>query len=206
MKALLIVDLQNDFMPGGALAVPKGNLIIPTINKLMKLPFDVKAASQDWHPANHASFAASHGRRAGDHIKLGSIDQILWPVHCVQNTYGAELVASFDRANLDCIIHKGTDQNIDSYSAFFDNQHLHSTGLEKILRDAAITEVYIVGLATDYCVKNTALDSAKLGFHTYVISDACRGVNLKPSDSDDAFEEMRQGGVVIINSHPLFTP
>lgn len=203
MKALLLVDLQNDFMPGGALGVPQGDQIIPTINKLMALDFDLIVASQDWHPPGHASFAATHAKDIGDHINLNGVDQILWPTHCVQNTHGSDFVTNLDKGHIDLIVHKGTEKNIDSYSTFFDNKHLRPTGLEQMLRERGVTDVYIAGLATDYCVKFSALDAIQLGFHTYVITDACRGVNLKEDDYKKAFEDMRKAGILFIDSQTL---
>jgi len=204
VKALLVVDLQNDFVPGGSLSVPEGDQIIPTINKLMKMDFDLIVASKDWHPPKHGSFAETHTKTVGDHIDYGGVDQILWPVHCVQNSYGADFVSTFNSEHVDLIIYKGTEMTIDSYSAFFDNNHQHSTGLEQLLCQNGITDLYIVGLATDYCVKFSVLDAIHLGFRTYVIEDACRGVNLKNDDSRNALKEMRKAGAVIINSKSLF--
>lgn len=203
MKALLIVDLQNDFVPGGALEVPEGDKIIPAINRLMDLNFDLIVASKDWHPANHGSFAKTHSKAIGDHVSLEGIDQVLWPVHCVQHTPGAEFVPSFHKEKVQEIIHKGIDPKIDSYSAFYDNCRLRSTGLEELLHKRNIKEVYIVGLAVDYCVKFSALDAVRLGFRTYVVKDACRGVNLKPGDTENAFEEMVEAGVTLIDSRSL---
>jgi nicotinamidase/pyrazinamidase len=197
MNALILVDIQNDFVPGGALAVPEGGQIVPIVNELQK-KFELIVATQDWHPRDHASFAANHpGKKIGDVIEVDGLPQILWPVHCVQNTPGAELVPSLDRSRIDRIFHKGTDPHIDSYSGFFDNGHRKATGLGDHLKSKQVTDVYVCGLATDYCVKFTALDAVQLGFKTHVINDASRGVNLKPGDVDRAIDEMKGAGVEV---------
>lgn len=199
-KALILVDLQNDFMPTGALPVPEGDKIIPTVNTLQK-HFDLIVATQDWHPVNHGSFASNHpDHKPGDRIDLDGLPQILWPHHCVQNTKGAEFVADLDTSRITKIFQKGTDPLIDSYSGFFDNAHRKATGMGEYLKQQKVTEVYIVGVATDYCVKFTALDACQLDFKTTVIADACRGVNLKPDDSKRALAEMQKAGVVIQTS------
>lgn len=198
--ALIIVDLQNDFIPGGALPVTDGNKIIPLVNKLLEMPFDLKVATKDWHPFDHGSFASQHpGKKPGDIVMLDGIKQILWPDHCIQKTHGSEFAAGWNSNKVDHIFHKGSEKNIDSYSTFFDNEHRRSTGLSDYLQEKGITDIYIAGLATDYCVKYSVLDSRHLGFNTYVIADACRGVNLKPGDSDRSLEEMRKAGAHIIN-------
>jgi len=201
MNALILVDLQNDFCPGGALAVPEGDQIMPLVNRLLD-HFDLGVATQDWHPAEHGSFAANHaGKKPGDSIVLAGLPQILWPVHCVQNTPGAELHPSLDRATLAKIFRKGIDPNVDSYSGFFDNGHRNSTGLGDYLKQQGVDSVYVCGLATDYCVKYTALDAVELGFKTYLIEDASRGVDLRPGDVQKAIQEMRGKGIVIIRTN-----
>jgi nicotinamidase/pyrazinamidase len=196
MNALILVDLQNDFCPGGALAVPGGDDIIPLVNRLLPR-FDRVVATQDWHPRQHGSFAANHpGKKPGDVITLAGLPQILWPVHCVQNTPGAELYPRLDQTPIQKIFRKGTDPQIDSYSGFFDNGHRLATGLGDYLRGQGVAEVYLCGLATDYCVKHTALDAVALGLKTHVIPEACRGVNLRTGDADRALEEMRAKGVL----------
>lgn len=203
-KALIIVDMQNDFMPGGPLAVREGDRIVPIINRLVLQSFDLIAATQDWHPKDHASFAKNQEKTPGEVIKWHGIDQVLWPMHCIQNTPGAEFVAGLDVSSVDYIVHKGTDSGIDSYSTFFDNHRLKSTGLEKILREKKIDEVYFVGLATDYCVKHSVLDALKLGFKkVYVIIDACRGVNMFPDDTQKAINEMTELGAIMIKSDEI---
>jgi nicotinamidase/pyrazinamidase len=206
MTALLIVDIQNDFLPGGALSVPNGDVVIPVINRLLELDFDFVVATKDWHPKNHGSFASNHGKFVGDYILLEGLDQILWPDHCVENTKGSEFSEDLNLELIDHITHKGMDQSIDSYSAFFDNGHKKSTGLEKKLKEMGIINLYVCGLATDYCVKFSTLDACRLGFNTYVIEDACRGVNLSGDDSENAVTEMRKSGAQIINSADVVSP
>lgn len=199
-KALIIIDLQNDFMPGGSLAVRGGQDVIPLVNTLQQY-FDLVVATQDWHPADHGSFAAMHaGHKIGEHVTLAGLEQILWPTHCVQNSKGAELVADLDTQRINKIFHKGTSPQIDSYSAFFDNAHRRSTGLDDYLKKKGIEEVYFVGVATDFCVKYSVLDACMLGFKTYVIEDGCRAVNLQPNDNATALEEMQKAGAIIIQS------
>jgi nicotinamidase/pyrazinamidase len=199
-KALIIVDLQHDFCPGGSLAVSGGDEIVPLANQL-QAKFDLVVATQDWHPHDHVSFAANHNDRAiGDVIYVDDIPQVLWPVHCVQGTHGAAFHADFDTSRVHKIIHKGIDSKVDSYSAFYDNEHLRSTGLSDYLRGEGVEEVYIMGLATDYCVKYTALDAVHDGFKVNVITDGCRGVELKEGDIANAYAEMQAAGVKLLLS------
>ena len=203
MNALIIVDLQNDFLPGGALAVPHGDEVIPLANDLQQ-GFELVLATQDWHPPNHGSFAANHrGKKPGDRIMLDGIEQILWPVHCVQNTKGAEFAPSFDTSRIAHIFHKGIDPKIDSYSTFFDNAHRRETGLADYLKKRAINEIYLMGLALDYCVKYSTLDALQLGLNTHVILDGCRGIDLEPGDVDHALDEMKRAGAVLLQSSDL---
>jgi nicotinamidase/pyrazinamidase len=205
MRALILVDIQNDFLPGGALAVPDGDEVIPIINRLQAV-FPLVVATQDWHPANHGSFAASHsGRTVFEQINLNGLPQTLWPVHCVHHTKGAELAAALKRERIARIFPKGTDVGIDSYSGLFDNGHRKSTGLGEWLKDKGVTDVFVCGLATDYCVKFTALDAAKAGFKTHFIADASRGVNLQPDDVTDAIAEMKRAGINTLRSLELIS-
>jgi nicotinamidase/pyrazinamidase len=197
MKAFIVVDIQNDFCPGGPLAVREGDRIILRINEIQK-HFDLVLATQDWHPQNHGSFASNQGKKPGEKIMLGGLEQILWPDHCVQGSPGAAFVKSLDISRVSKIFQKGTDKNIDSYSAFFDNAHKKATGLGDYLKEKGVSEVYIAGLATDYCVKYTALDAIQLGFKTFVLKEACRGVNLEAQDSEKALDEMQKAGVHIV--------
>jgi nicotinamidase/pyrazinamidase len=197
MKALILVDIQNDFLPGGALAVPIGDAIIPVVNRLQSL-FPLVVATQDWHPPNHGSFAANHpGKKPFEQIDLDGLPQTLWPVHCVQQTKGAELAPRLNHERIAKIFQKGTDPGVDSYSGFFDNGHRRATGMSDWLKGRGVTDVYVCGLATDYCVKFTALDAVDAGFKTHLIEDASRGVNLRPDDVIDAIAEMTQAGVTI---------
>ncbi|MDE3067156.1 MAG: bifunctional nicotinamidase/pyrazinamidase [Verrucomicrobiota bacterium] len=200
MRALVLTDLQNDFLPGGALAVPDGDSVIPVANRLQPL-FPLVVATQDWHPPNHGSFAANHpGKKVFEQIDLNGLPQTLWPVHCVQGTPGAELTAGLDRARIAKIFHKGSDAEIDSYSVFFDNGHRRATGLGDWLKAKGVAELFVCGLATDYCVKFSTLDAVRLGFKTYLIEDACRGINLKPDDVKKAIAETLRAGVVVVQS------
>jgi nicotinamidase/pyrazinamidase len=197
MKALLLIDIQNDFLPGGALAVANGDEVVPVANRLMP-EYELVVATQDWHPANHGSFASQHpGRRAGEVIQLDGLEQILWPEHCVQGTRGAEFAPGLNMADIHHVVQKGTCRNIDSYSGFFDNARRNATGLEQYLRGRGVDEVHIMGLATDYCVKFTALDAVRLGFNTTVLTEGVWGVELNPGDCRLAIEEMRKAGAII---------
>jgi nicotinamidase/pyrazinamidase len=185
------------------LAVPDGEVVVPLANAL-QTHFDLVVTTQDLHPLQHGSFAANHvGRKPGEMIQLGGLPQMLWPVHCVQDTPGADFVPGLNRTRWARVFTKGTDPEIDSYSGFFDNGQRKATGLGDYLKAQGVQEVYILGLATDYCVKFTALDAVKLGFTTYLIEDACRGVNLNPGDVAGAIQEMKQAGVQVITSDAL---
>jgi len=199
MKALLIIDVQNDFLTGGALAVPEGEAVVPIINRLQR-KFARVFATQDWHPENHDSFACVHGRQPGETILLHGIQQVLWPRHCVQNSFGAQLFSGLDRARLSGIVKKGMDKKTDSYSCFFDSDHKTATGMDALLKKNRITDICLSGLATDYCVKYSALDACALGYRTVVVKDAVRGVDLCPGDVETAFREMTQAGVRILDS------
>ncbi|HSW68898.1 MAG TPA: bifunctional nicotinamidase/pyrazinamidase [Gammaproteobacteria bacterium] len=204
-KALILVDLQNDFCQGGNLAVPDGDAVIPLANQLQP-HFDLVVATQDWHPQNHMSFASNHeGKKIGDTIKIHGFNQVLWPDHCVQNSKGAEFHPELNTDLIQHIFHKGTDRFVDSYSAFFDNEHLHTTGLGDYLVRLGVTKVYLMGLATDYCVKYSCLDAAKLNFSVYVIEDACRGVELHPGDVAKAMKEIQAAGVKLIESKQILS-
>ena len=203
MRALILVDIQNDFLPGGALAVPDGDAVVPVANALMP-GFSRVVATQDWHPADHGSFAANHpGRRPGEVIALGGLSQVLWPVHCVQGTRGAELADGLERGRIGRVFVKGTDPEIDSYSGFFDNGRRRSTGLGEYLAARGVDEVVVLGLATDYCVKFTALDALSLGLRTTLVVDACRGVELSEGDVARAIEEVEAAGGVVTTSAEL---
>ena len=203
MRALILIDLQNDFCPGGNLEVPAGDEVITVANQLMD-HFDVIIASQDWHPANHLSFAANHPwRRPGQVIDLNGTQQILWPMHCVQNSFGAEFAKGLRTDQITKIVYKGTDPEIDSYSAFFDNAFQQSTGLDEYLQELDIDEVYIMGLATDYCVKFTVLDALRLNYDVKLITDGSRGIDLLEGDVEKAIQEMQEKGASIVTSKEL---
>jgi nicotinamidase/pyrazinamidase len=204
--ALIMVDIQNDFCPGGNLAVPDGDAIVSIANQLQP-HFDLVVATQDWHPHDHMSFASNHVEKGvGDVVMVHGISQVLWPDHCVQNTLGAEFHPRLDVGRVDKIIYKGSDKTVDSYSAFFDNEHLRSTTLADYLHEQKVMDIYIIGLATDYCVKYTCLDAVGLGFKVHVIEDACRGIDLKAGDIENAFAEMKSLGAEIINSSHILKP
>lgn len=199
MIALLLIDIQNDFLPGGALAVNKGDRVIPVANRLMP-GYPLVVATQDWHPAAHRSFASQHpAKQVGDVIELKGLTQVLWPDHCIQGTDGAQFAPGLNQGGIDHVVRKGTDSSIDSYSGFFDNARRKSTGLQDYLRKEGVKEVHIVGLATDYCVKFTALDAVGLGFTTKVIQEGVRGVELNDGDCQAAIDEMTRSGIEIIS-------
>lgn len=197
MQALIIVDVQNDFLPGGALAVNNGDQVIPFINMIQK-KFDLIIATQDWHPAAHESFASNHhDRNIGEVIELHGISQVLWPDHCVAGTHGAEFSSDLDQTRINNVFRKGNQLHVDSYSGFFDNDHKSSTGLHEFLQSQGITNIVIVGLATDYCVKFTALDAINLGYDVTVLSEGTRAVNLSPGDGENAKLDMKKAGIKI---------
>ena len=199
MRALILVDLQYDFCPGGALAVPRGDETIAVARRVLPA-FDVVVATQDWHPANHGSFAVTQGRAPYELGELDGLPQVMWPAHCVQGTRGAELHADLPLAAIAHVSRKGTDPAIDSYSGFFDNGHKKATDLADALRRRTVTDVWVLGLATDYCVKFTALDALTLGFAVTLIADGCRAVDLAPGDGDRAIVTLRDAGVRIAAS------
>ncbi|WP_440999011.1 bifunctional nicotinamidase/pyrazinamidase [Fodinibius sp. SL11] len=202
MRALLIIDVQNDFCPGGALEVPKGDAIIPTINKLSE-QFDVVIQTQDWHPDGHSSFASSHqGKEPFETINMPYGEQVLWPDHCVQRSQGSDFHPDLETSLSQMIIRKGFRKDIDSYSAFFENDNSTSTGLSGYLKERGIDTLYAVGLATDFCVKWSVLDGIKEGFDLYVIEDAVKGIDIEGS-VDQAWDEMLDQGATKITSSEL---
>ncbi|RYD17221.1 MAG: bifunctional nicotinamidase/pyrazinamidase [Verrucomicrobiaceae bacterium] len=197
MHALLLIDIQNDFLPGGALAVPGGDEILPIVNALIP-HFELVVATQDWHPPDHGSFAVNHpGKNVFELADLNGLPQVLWPVHCVQNTGGALFAPGLETRRITKVFPKGTDARIDSYSGFFDNGKRGDTGLAAWLKEQGVTELTLCGLATDYCVKFTALDALECGFKVNLHLAACRGVDLQAGDCDRAVAEMRERGAVI---------
>lgn len=199
-RALILVDIQNDFMPTGALPVPKGDDVIALANQL-QTKFDIVVATQDWHPPRHGSFASEHeGRSPGELIELNGLEQVLWPDHCIEGSEGAAFAEALDTESITRVFRKGSDPEVDSYSGFFDNGKRHDTGLGAWLKERGVADVFVCGLATDYCVKFTALDAAGLGLTTYLVEDACRGVELSEGDIERALVELREAGVRIVSS------
>ena len=195
MRALVLVDLQYDFMPGGALAVARGDEVVAVAQRLIP-QFELVVATQDWHPRDHKSFAANNpGASVGELRELNGLPQVMWPAHCVQGTRGAELHDDLD--GITQVFQKGTNHEIDSYSGFFDNGHKKATGLEGWLREQGVADLTVLGLATDYCVKYTALDALHLGFTVTLVSEGCRAVNLAPGDGDAAIAAMAAAGAQI---------
>ncbi|MGI8637658.1 MAG: bifunctional nicotinamidase/pyrazinamidase [Segetibacter sp.] len=202
MKALLLIDIQNDFIPGGSLAVPGGDEIIAMVNELQPR-FELVVATQDWHPPHHKSFSANHpGKNVFDQIDLNGFTQVLWPVHCVQGTKGAEFSKMLNINKVEAIFRKGTDIEIDSYSGFYDNGHCKSTALADYLRGKQATELYIAGLAADYCVYYTAKDAIQEGFTAYVIEDAVRAISNEGFDK--AKKDISDKGGRITRSTSIF--
>ncbi|MEO3723041.1 bifunctional nicotinamidase/pyrazinamidase [Pseudomonas syringae] len=200
--ALLVIDVQNDFIPGGQLAVPEGDLIVPLINRLAG-QFKQVVIAQDWHPAGHASFASSHpGRQPYDVIQLPYGEQTLWPDHCIQGSRGAEFHSGLDLPHAQLIIRKGCNPDIDSYSAFLEADRVTTTGLAGYLKERGIDTVYMVGLALDFCVMFSALDARAAGFNVFVVLDACRAIDLNGSLAT-AIERMQVAGVGLIQSTEL---
>jgi nicotinamidase/pyrazinamidase len=206
MKALLLIDLQNDFCKGGALEVKEGDTVISVANSLLKKFKNEDAlivATKDWHPITHKSFASNSNGKIGEVGMLNGLPQVWWPNHCVQNTFGSEFHPELNSNLIDKTIFKGTDEEIDSYSGFFDNGKLKKTELDTILKVNNVDTLYIMGLATDYCVKFSVLDALELGYKVYLIEDGCRGVNLTPTDSATSIKEMEDRGAIIIKSFEI---
>lgn len=203
MKTLIIIDVQNDFMPGGPLEVPEGNLIVPVINKIQG-SFDLVVATQDWHPKDHKSFASNHfASKPFDKIVLNNELQILWPDHCIQASAGAELHKNINHDKISAIFRKGMDPDVDSYSGFYDNNHKICTGLAGYLKEKGTTEIHFCGLAADICVYYTILDSLLEGFSATLIEDASRP--LFPDKFDDVKCDLAKVGVRIITSEGIHT-
>lgn len=201
-SALLVIDVQNDFIPGGQLPVPEGDRIVPLVNDLAR-QFKQVVIAQDWHPASHASFASSHpGHKPYDVIQLPYGEQTLWPDHCVQATRGAELHPELNLPHAQLIIRKGCNPDIDSYSAFLEADRVTTTGLAGYLKERGIDTVYMVGLALDFCVMFSALDARAAGFNAFVVLDACRAIDLNGSLTA-AIEQMQVAGVGLIHSTEL---
>lgn len=196
-EALIVIDVQNDFCPGGALAVNDGHLIVPLVNTMMS-DADLVVFSQDWHPSDHSSFSANHvGKNAFEQIDMHYGPQTLWPTHCVQGSRGAEFHADINLNAADVIIRKGMNKDIDSYSAFYENDQTTPTGLTGLLKERNVSSVKLVGLALDFCVAFSALDAVKHGFDVSVVMDACRAIDNQGS-LDSAITRMRNAGVQLV--------
>lgn len=204
MKALLIVDVQNDFCPGGALSVPEGDQTIPVINRLID-QFDVIIQTQDWHPNDHSSFASAHPEKNPyDIVEMKYGTQVLWPDHCIQGTDGADFHPDLNTDKTQVIIRKGFRKEIDSYSTFFENDQTTTTGLTGYLKQRGITDLYTVGLATDFCVKWSVLDGIDEGFNMHIVKDAVKGIDLDGS-VDQAWKEMKEKGVMVTSSEEIIS-
>ena len=196
MKALVIIDVQKDFLIGGSLEVPGGNEIIEPINQIIK-NYALVVATKDWHPLDHVSFASNHpGKKIGDVVKVNDFDQILWPEHCIQESKGSDFPATLNTKTIKKIIHKGVNSQIDSYSGFYDNGKIFSTGLSNYLKVNNVTSIDYVGLVTEYCVKFTVLDSVEEGFKTSIILNGIMGISLE--ESNKALKEMKSKGVDLL--------
>jgi nicotinamidase/pyrazinamidase len=201
-KALIVVDVQNDFCPGGALPVPDGDKVVDVANAISR-EFPVVVFTKDFHPKDHGSFASNHpGEALYSLSTLDGLPQVLWPDHCVEGTEGSHLHPKLEMPECSVIYYKGKNPKVDSYSGFYDNGHKQSTGLSEFLKSQNITEVWIMGLATDYCIKATALDAVKEGFKTRLILRGCKAVNVKPDDETQAINEMIKAGVGVIMGDP----
>jgi nicotinamidase/pyrazinamidase len=202
-NALMVVDVQNDFCPGGALAIQNGDRVIPVINRIQPI-FDTIIATRDWHPPDHVSFAVNHpGKKVHDVIEIDGISQALWPPHCVSGTTGAEFHPGLETKRFKLILHKGMNPNLDSYSVFLENDRKTQTGMDGYLRRLEITSIFLCGLATDYCVLYSALDAAAFGFETSVVIDACCGVDVPDHNIEKTIRLMKSSGVKIISSSEL---
>ena len=202
-NALMVVDVQNDFCPGGALAIQDGDRVIPVINQIQPI-FDTIIATQDWHPPDHVSFAANHpGKKVYEIIDIDGISQVLWPPHCISGSMGAAFHPDLETKRFKFILHKGMNPNLDSYSVFLENDRKTPTGMDGYLRSQEITRVFLSGLATDYCVLYSALDAVSSGFETIVVLDACCGVDVPEGNIEKAIRLMKRSGVKIISSLEL---
>ena len=200
---LLVTDVQNDFCPGGALAVPHGDAVVPVINAITRA-FPVVVATQDWHPEGHISFASRHkGKKPFEVLEIQGTEQVLWPDHCVEGTSGADFHPELDATAFRFVLRKGANREVDSYSAFVENDRKTTTGLAGLLRELGVERVFVSGLTTDYCVRATALDGRGAGFQVVVLEDACRAVDVPAGNLKRALEEMRAQGVLILHTDEL---
>ncbi|HBE46601.1 Pyrazinamidase/nicotinamidase [uncultured spirochete] len=201
-SALIVVDIQNDFCPGGVLAVPDGDAIIPAANSLLAA-YPISVLTQDWHPLNHCSFASAKSLPPFSLDTSAEPPNVLWPDHCVAGTKGADFHPALQSWKARFIIRKGTRKELDSYSAFFENDGVTPTGLSGLLSSLGIQRVLVCGLATDYCVKATALDARRVGFKVVIVEDAIKGIDANPGDIDKAKTQMRDAGCVFAKTHEL---
>lgn len=202
-RVLVIIDVQNDFCPGGSLAVKEGDAVVPLINSIAG-SFPLVVATQDWHPQGHVSFASSHkGKKPGDIVTLETGAQALWPDHCVQGSSGAAIHPGLDLRPVRFIVRKGIAAGLDSYSAFYENDRKTPTGLGFLLKGLGVRGVYLTGLATDYCVFYSAMDAADEGFETHVVIDGCRGVDIPAGNIESSIDAMRERGIRITRSEKL---
>ena len=196
MKTLVIIDVQNDFLKNGSLEVPNGNEVIEPINQMMK-NYELVVATKDWHPLNHVSFASNHpGKKIGDVIKVDDLDQVLWPDHCVQKSKGSDFPETLNYEKINKVFCKGINSQIDSYSGFYDNAKIRSTGLSDYLKAKNVTSIDFVGLVTEYCVKFSVLDSIEENFKTRVILKGIKGINIE--ETNKALNEMKSKGVDLL--------
>jgi nicotinamidase/pyrazinamidase len=202
-KALIVIDVQNDFCPGGNLAVNDGDKVVPVINSVMN-KFDIIIGTQDWHPQSHVSFASNHkGKNVYDQIDVDGIIQTLWPDHCVQGTCGADFHKDINNNKFNCVIRKGANPKIDSYSAFVENDKKSETGLHGYLNALKVKAICLCGLATDYCVYYSAMDAVKYGFITSVLINACKGINVPEGSIDKCIKDMKGAGIKVIKTGEL---
>ena len=201
-SALLLVDLQKDFCKNGALEVKGGDEVIKVANKMAESfskAGSLIIASKDWHPDEHKSFAVNSNAKIGEIGELNGLAQVWWPKHCVENSLGSEFHGELNSGKINKVIYKGMDKETDSYSAFFDNGKKNKTELDSFLKENGIEVLYIMGLATDYCVKYTVLDALSLGYKVYLVKEGCRGVNISPEDSENAIKEMEKSGALLFD-------
>ena len=202
-NVLIVVDVQNDFCPGGALAVTEGDLVVPIINRIMG-SFHRVVATQDWHPREHVSFASNHpGKKPFEQIRIGDLSQTLWPDHCVPGTKGADFHEGLHADRFDLVVRKGSNPAVDSYSAFLENDKKTRTGLDGYLKSIKAERLFLAGLATDYCVFFSAMDAVSFGFKTVVIIDACRGIDVPDNNIEISLQTMKKKGINIITSGDL---
>jgi len=203
MKALLLIDIQNDFLPGGMVEVPDGDQVIPIALQIIDL-FDCVLFIRDWHPANHCSFAANHlWRKPGQNLEWKGVDQLLWPMHCIQDSFGAELAFTLPQEKIHHQVFKGTDPDFDSYSGFFDNARKNPTDLASFLHEKGIKDLYLMGLPLEFGVRYTALDAVALGFRTWIVEEGCKALNAQPRDEELVWKELRDSGVSLISSSKI---